>query len=96
MFIRHYFSLPTLARRRGGVVDSEKQRHVLENISGIFPQISRTRGISIEVNAISELWVLRFMGFCGLEEAEKSVYQAAGGLRYGQSGCLGFCTLIRV
>lgn len=46
-------SLPTLARRRGGAVDSEKQRHVLENISGIFPQISRTRGISIEVNAIS-------------------------------------------
>lgn len=46
-------SLLTLAQLRGGAVDSEKQRHVLENLSGIFPQISSTRGINIEVNAIS-------------------------------------------
>lgn len=60
-----------LAWLKGGAADFEKQSHVLETISGCFPPISSTRGINIEINAISELWVLSFMGFCGLEETER-------------------------
>lgn len=78
-----FHSLFTLAQLRGGAVNSEKQRHVLENISGIFPQISSTRRINIDVSPISWLWVLSFMSPVVWRKWRSQFTRAAGGLCYG-------------
>lgn len=69
--IRHYFRVRSLWLSKPVCWNKKKRNsHVLENISGCFPPVSSTRGISIEVNAISKLWALSFMRLCGLEEME--------------------------